>query len=223
MQVTFPHQQLFKEVQFYPVGMSLDPQRSISGAETIVPTMRGRWIAAATFQLIGEADSLEWRAFLAQMEGRVGTTLVPALSMFRPKDRDGHDLGFGDAAGIAHAQSWEHFGFENGNVERMTVAANAPLRAMQIDVTLGNTTGIRPGQDFSIGERLYRVQAHWQPDANTHRLMITPALREAVTAGARVEIEKPVCRMRFVSETEGQFPESKEIGAIVTCNFEEAI
>ncbi|RMC37492.1 hypothetical protein [Paracoccus alkanivorans] len=223
MEVTFPHLQLFKEVQFFPVGMSLDPQRSISGAETVVPTLRGHWMASASFQLVGEADTLEWRSFLAQMEGRIGTTLVPALSRFRPKDRDGHPLPFGDAAGLAHAQTWEHFGFQNTNIERMTVAANAPLRAMQIDVTLGDTTGIRPGQDFSIGDRLHRVQAHWQPDANTHRIMFTPALREAVAAGTKVEIEKPVCRMRFATEQEGAFAESREIGTIVTCNFVEAI
>ena len=185
--------------------------------------MRGRWLASCQFVLHGEAATLEWQAFLAQMEGRVGTTLVPAHYRFRPRDRDGHPLAFCDVADIADAQTWEHFGFSNTDIDRVTVAAGAPLRATQIDVTLGDTTGLRPGQKLSIGERLYRVQAHWQPNDTVHRLMIQPPLRQAVAAGARVEIEKPICRMRMTTETEGLFDQSLAVLPSVTVNFQEAI
>lgn len=223
MQVTFPHRHLVRDVRFYPIGMSLEPQRSINGAETIVPTMRARWMATAEFLLHDEAGTLEWEAFLAQMEGRIGTTLVPSWTRYRPKDRDGHSLAFCDTANLAHAQTWEHFGFENTDLDRVVVAANAPLRAMQLDISLNNSTGIRPGHKFSIGDRLYWCQAHWQPDANTHRIMFTPGLRQNVTAGTRIEIEKPVCRMRMVSEEEGVFGHGIDLLPTVTCNFEEAI
>lgn len=222
MQVTFPHQMLRQNAQFWLEGQSLDPVQSIGGAETVVPTMRGRWLASCGFVLHGEAATLRWQAFLAQMEGRVGTTLVPAFSRFRPKDRDGHGLSLCDIAGLADAQTWEHFGFENTEIARVTLAMPAALRATQIDVALADTTGLRPGQYFSIGERLHRVQAHWQV-GSVHRLMFQPPLRAAVAVGARVEIEKPVCRMRFVTETEGVFDQALEVMPSVTVNFSEAL
>lgn len=223
MQATFPHRLLRQASQFWLEGMSLEPQDSINGTTTVVPTMRGRWQASCQFVLRGEAATLEWQAFLAQMEGRVGTTLVPAHYRWRPRDRDGHPLAFCDVADLADAQTWEHFGFDNTDIRRVSVAASAPLRATQIDVTLGDTTGLRPGQKLSIGERLYRVQAHWQPNDTVHRLMIQPPLRQAVAAGARVEIEKPVCRMRMTTETEGLFDQSLAVLPSVTVNFQEAI
>ena len=223
MQATFPHRLLRQASQFWLEGMSLEPQDSINGTPTVVPTMRGRWLASCQFVLRGEAATLEWQAFLAQMEGRVGTTLVPAHYRWRPRDRDGHPLAFCDVADLADAQTWEHFGFDNTDIRRVSVAASAPLRATQIDVTLSDTTGLRPGQKLSIGERLYRVQAHWQPNDTVHRLMIQPPLRQAVAAGTRVEIEKPVCRMRMTTETEGLFDQSLAVLPSVTVNFQEAI
>ena len=127
MQVTFPHRLLRQASQFWIEGQSLDPQQSISGADTVTPTMRGRWLASCQFVLHGEAATLEWHAFLAQMEGRIGTTLVPAHYRWRPRDRDGHATAFCDAANIAGAQTWEHFGFENTDIRRVIVAASAPL------------------------------------------------------------------------------------------------
>ncbi|MFH5773599.1 hypothetical protein ACHFJ0_05055 [Paracoccus sp. NGMCC 1.201697] len=223
MQATFPHLALSQAAQFYMVGQSLETQESISGADTIVPTMRGRWTAAVSFALKGEAATLQWQAFLAQMQGRIGTTLVPARSRWRPRDRDGHGMSFCDTGNLGDAQTWEHFGFANTDLDRITVTASAPLRATEIELTLNDSTGLRPGQYFSLGERLHRVQAHWQPSETRHRILFEPPLRQAVEAGERVEIERPVCKMRMVSETEGTFDQSLDSFPIVTAQFVEAI
>lgn len=223
MQVTFPHLFLRQAMQFWIVGQSLDPQTSISGADTIIPTMRGRWMASASFALKNEGAVLQWQAFLAQMEGMVGTTLVPACSRFRARDRDGHGLSQCDVGNIAGAQTWTHFGFENTDITRAAVASAAPLRATQIDLKYYDTTGLRPGQYFSIGDRLHRVQAAWKPDSSTNRVMFQPPLRRAVGTNAIVEIEKPVCRMRFTTETEGVFDQSLDVLPVVTVAFQEAL
>lgn len=223
MQATFPHLALWQEVQFSLTGQSLEGRQSISGAETVIPTLRGRWSASASFVLKGEGAVLQWQAFLAQMEGRIGTTLVPARSRWRPRDRDGHAIAFCQTGGLADAQSHEHFGFANTLISYMTVAAAAPLRATQIDVRNLNTTGLRPGQFFSIGERLHRVQAHWQPGAEgTSRLMFQPPLRAAVGAGTRVDLGRPVCKMRFATDDEGLFDQSMPVLPRVQVNFVEA-
>ncbi|AWX94004.1 hypothetical protein DPM13_16425 [Paracoccus mutanolyticus] len=93
---------------------------------------------------------------------------------------------------------------------RISVAAAAPLRATQIDLTLVDSTGLRPGQYFSVGERLHRVQQAWRVGA-VNRIMFEPPLRAAVSAGARIEIERPVCKMRMVTETEGIFDHSLDV------------
>ncbi|MDN3712123.1 hypothetical protein QWZ10_10530 [Paracoccus cavernae] len=54
MQATFPHLALWQEVQFSLTGQSLEGRQSISGAETVIPTLRGRWSASASFVLKGE-------------------------------------------------------------------------------------------------------------------------------------------------------------------------
>lgn len=222
MQATFPHLALWQDVTFHLSGQSLDPGESISGAQTIVPTLRGKWMATASFVLHGEAATLQWQAFLAQMQGRIGTTLVPARSRYRPKDRDGKPLPFCDIANIKGAQTWEHFGFENTDIPRITLASPAALRATELSLTLNDSTGLRPGQFFSLGDRLHRVQHHWQP-GNGHRVMIEPPLRAAAPAGAVLEIAKPVCRMRMTSETEGLFDQSLNRLPSVTVNFMEAL
>ena len=222
MQATFPFLALSQAAQFRLVGQSLETQESISGIDTIIPTMRARWQATVGFALKGEPATLQWQAFLAQMEGRVGTTLVPVRSRFRPRDRDGQGLPFCDTGRLAGAQTWEHFGFANTEVTRISVAAAAPLRATQIDLTLVDSTGLRPGQFFSIGERLHQVQQHWRV-AGVPTIMFQPPLRQAVAAGTRIEIERPVCKMRMVSETEGGFVHSLDVFPTVTVNFVEAL
>lgn len=223
MQATFPHLALWQDVQFYIAGQSLEPEESVSGDKTIVPTMRGKWMASAKFVLRGEAATLQWQAFLAQMQGRIGTTLVPCRSRYRPKDRNGLPLPFCNIGGMAGSQTFEHFGFQNTPVNRIVLASAAALRATELDLTLIDSTGLRPGQFFSIGERLHRVQLHWRPNGATHRVMIEPPLRAAAPAGARLEIERPVCKMRMVSETEGLFDQAMAITPSTPVNFMEAL
>ena len=53
--------------------------------------------------------------------------------------------------------------------------------------------------------------------------MFEPPLRAAVGAGARIEIERPVCKMRMVSETEGIFDQSLDVFPQVQVQFSEAL
>ena len=222
MQATFPHLALWQDVTFHLSGQSLEPVESISGAQTVSPTLRGKWMAQASFVLRGEAATLQWQAFLAQMQGRIGTALVPARSRYRAKDRNGKPLPFCDVATIADSQTWEHWGLEGSDIPRVVLASRALLRATEIDIAMLDSTGLRPGQFFSIGDRLHRVQHHWQPSDST-RLMIEPPLRAPAEAGTVLEVARPVCRMRMTTETEGLFDQSLNRMPSVTVNFMEAL
>lgn len=223
MQVTFPHSALWQAVDFYLSGQSLDTQESISGVETVVPTMRGRWMATVNFAMKTEAQVLQWQGFLAQMQGRIGTTLVPVRSRFGTRDRDGHIVPFCETGGLAGAQTWEHFGFANSEIDRIEVASAVGLRGTQMDLRLIDSTGIRPGQFFSIGDRLYRVRQHWETSSFNHRITFDPPLRAPVASGTVLEVGRPVCLMRMISETEGVFDQSLDVLPRVRVSFAEAL
>lgn len=221
MRAAFPYQLLSQDVVPRFLGASLEAQQSISGAETVVPTLGGRWEVTCSFVIRGEGAQLAWQAFLAQMEGRFGTTLVPVITRFRPRTRDGRMATCATVAGLADAQTHEHFGIASAPLYAFTVDA-APLRATDLRITpTVHFLPIRPGQFFSIGERLYRVQLHWE-DAAGHMIRVQPPLREAVSAGAGAVVNRPVCLMRMVSEMEGELDHLLDRLPRVTCTFVEA-
>lgn len=224
MQVTFPYLAGWRSLRFWTVGNALTPQEGITGAETIVPVPRARWMASGEAVIRGEAGFLQWQAFIAQMEGMVGTTLVPCQTIFGARDRNGRRLSFGQTGGVQSAQTFEHFGMDGGAVQRLINVFDAPLRSTEISVTRHDSTGIRPGHFFSLGERLHQVQASWDAASDRQRIKFHPPLREAVAAEAPVEVVRPVCKMRFASETEGVLPQSFGAPlARITVNFVEVI
>lgn len=222
MRALFPHAARLRQSHPRLVGMSLETAQGLSGAETVVPTLRGRWEIDCTFVVRGEAAILGWQAFVAQMEGRVGTTLVPVISQWRPRDRDGHRVPPPRARGFADAQIFEHFGFDVDPAVTMEVLAPAALRATEILVAPQNTSGLRPGQLFTIGERLYRTRYTWETDAGT-RVSFQPPLRAAVAMGALVVLDRTQCLMRFRDEDAAEIPYLNYAVREVTVTFREAI
>lgn len=188
MQADFPDLAEVLDASVYMTGQTLDPQEGINGDSIPVPTMRGRWLAKVTLFIRGEDADLQYQAFLAQMDGRIGTTLVPAAGYRRPRDRHGRLLPF-----AAAPQS----------LPRVIVAEAAPLRATSLVMDVRDSTGLRPGHFFSLGPRLHRVRTSVAAGDGETLITFTPPLREAAAVGDRVEIDRPVCLMRFVTDSEG--------------------
>lgn len=221
MRATFPHTILHRTSEPRFIGASLDPQQSISGAETVIPVPTGRWSVTCSFVIAGEAGHLAWRTFLAQMEGTVGTTLVPIRSRFQTRTRDGRAASSCTVATLAGAQTHEHFGFATAPLYAFHVAS-APLRAVDLSIAPAATfLPPRPGQFFTIGERLYRVQHHWETDAG-HFIRVQPPLREAVPSGTGAVTNAPVCLMRLASVDDGSFEHLLDRLPVVTATFVEA-
>lgn len=224
MQAVFPFRAGWRSLRFWPEGMSLDPVQSINGTETIIPTLRGRWRTSGEVVIRSEEGVQAWQAFLAQMEGRLGTTLVPYVGHYGAKDRDGQHIPVDRVAALDTSSTWEGFGFETAPVATVTLAADAPLRARRIVLRYADTLGLRPGGMFSIGDHLHQVQSVWQTGVRRAEMTIRPPLRAPASAGTRVEIERPVCRMRLITEETGQF--SQTFGAFmakIPVEFVEAV
>lgn len=223
MRVLFPHQLINQGAAFRVVGQSRPAQQSVGGAMTVVAALGAHWQAQVTFLIKGEAAHLAYLAFLAGMEGQLGTTLLPCTMRFRPFDRDGDSVTRCNVAVLAGAQTSQHFGFVNAPVATLTLTEAALLRATRIKVALGNTTGLRPGHRFSIGERLYEAQLIWQDGAGATVVQFQPPLRAAAAAGSVVVADAPHCAMRRSDMDDGAYDHAMLRMQSVTHSFVEAI
>ncbi len=219
---TFPHQALFQSVRFELVGRSASGGVGLSGATTRVASNSAHWKAEATFLIRGEEGFLAWQGFVAQMQGTLGETLVPAWSRYLPYDASGRGLSRKDAVSPGGGIQ-DNTGFGQTALTHASLTTDAALRDGDIRLTLDDTTGVRPGHRIGIGERCYDVlSASVRPSGNVD-IRIQPLMREANLAGTRVILDRPVCRMRFETEGEGVVSFDTSPAQSVTVNFREVI
>ena len=196
--IAFPRFAKRYSAGFFLAGQMRGRETAISGAESIIPSFAGHWRVTMTFFLQNEDARLDWEGFLAQMEGGIGTTLVPVRLPYRPKGSGGGNAPVSTQPAFA---TFEHWSFVNETRAAITLREAAPLRSTDLDLTLSDSLGLRPGHGLTVGDRFYRVQRSWDDGA---KVRIQPPLREAAAAGAIIETDNPVCRMRFASEGEGE-------------------
>lgn len=206
--IRFPFRSRWKSAQFALTDLSRGAQRSLSGADVVTPSLSARWTASLeliTWQI--DADQ-GWAAFVAQMQGRLGTTAVPVWQRHRPLDALGREMPADQPVGdLSGGAPHELFGFANDPIIDVTIREAAPLRATEIIVDYINCGGIRPGHKFSIGGRLYVCRFH-AGDGSGARLQISPPLRAAAAVGDPVEVRAPICLMRFQDDNQGAVTET---------------
>ncbi|WPZ24861.1 hypothetical protein UM399_11875 [Sulfitobacter pontiacus] len=196
--IAFPRLAKKTSSGFRMAGQMRGRETAITGAESIIPSFAGHWVVTISFLMHTEAASLEWQGFLAQMEGGIGTTLVPVFLPYRPKNTQG---GPASVTGAPAFSTFEHWSFVNEGRAAITLATAADLRATDLDLTLSDSLGLRPGHGLTLGDRFHRVQRSWEDGS---KVRVQPPLRQAAVAGAVVETDNPVCRMRFASEGDGE-------------------
>lgn len=180
---------------------------SVTGYEQVTVSTAGRWKATLNIPIVRESAVLAARALGAQMQGRAGTILVPKWERHGPRNGNGRRFS---QQGIAQYETTSVRGELNFDLSAFgqeeethaTLAASAALGATQISVNLLDGEGPRPGQYFGIGRRLHLASHVWQvePGAATH-IRFWPPLRSAHTAGTRVILDRPLCLMRFASDS----------------------
>ena len=222
MRVQFPFLLMDQSAKFRAIGRSKDAQTSISGATTVVPSLSERWSCSVTLLIKGLRARAQYEAFEACMEGQLGTTLVPVHAQNRAVDQDGHRVTRCTTADFGDAETWEHYGFVAAPVATALVLEAAAVRATQLRVAFVNSTGLRPGQFFSIGERLHQVQYAWD-DAGVQVIQFHPPLRAAIEIGAVLVLDNPVCVMQLQSEAEGDYDQLSAGMQSITLNFVEVI
>jgi hypothetical protein len=220
---TFPHQALFQSVRFELVGRSASGGVGLSGATTRVASNSAHWKAEATFLIRGEEGFLAWQGFVAQMQGTLGETLVPAWSRYLPRDGQGRTLSRKEAVSVPPLGFGDNTGFAQTDTVHATLDGAAALRAGNIRVDYDNTIGLRPGHRIGLGERCHDIMSVSDNGDGTAVLTVTPLLRQAYANNAAVILDRPVCRMRFETEGEGVVSFDTSPVQSVTVNFREVV
>lgn len=204
--IDWPSFAIPRSAMFHPDVPSRSGGLSLNGFEQVTVSSAGRWRAVLDVPLLTENAVLSWRAFLAQMMGRVGTVRVPKWEKYGPTDRNGRRFDDLEAVGYeGDTLNWDLTGFGQSENPVAVLAAQANRGATQIVVSLDYVEGPRPGQYFGIGGRLHLVQTA-SHDENTGLMTVRfwPPLRVSAPIYTPVVLDRPTCLMRFASDTAGE-------------------
>lgn len=225
MTIAWPLQLRVRSSSFHPDVPSRSGGLSITGFEQVTVSNAGRWRASVTLPLHREHQVLAYRALISQMQGRVGTILVPHFQAYRPRDINGRKFSTSRAASYGeNGSNFDLSGWGQEEYTHATLEIGAALGATQISLNLVSGEGPQPGHYFGIGERLYLAHAVWQetPTSPT-QVRFWPRLREPATAGTRVILDRPVCRMRLADDGSGEVSFDLARFGDATLSFVEAV
>ncbi|MGX9144975.1 hypothetical protein [Mesorhizobium sp. 128a] len=187
-----------QNVAFDLDSRSLAGPASISGATQVISSSAGIWKATFGSVIVKSRQAvLAHRAVAALLDGRMGSILIPLCRAYQPVPAGAVAAGLYDEVPHSDLAFFDDDTGYVGTVIDVVAAANAAARATTLMVTVNYAGDVQPGQHFSISERLYRIRTF---DAVTGTMTIRPPLREAVTAGGRLEFDSPICRMRLLND-----------------------
>ena len=167
--------------------------QSLSGIEQLKVSPAARWEGKFRMPSMLPEEILVWRGFLASLQGRLGTFLLPAFEYGRqpwPRDANGRVLS-PDVVGTANATIG------------VPVAAPAALNATQVVVKPVYAGPILPGHRFSVGAQLFEIQLVTANNDGTLALSVRPWVRSAFGPGTVAEFANPTVKVRFKTDDEG--------------------
>jgi hypothetical protein len=222
----WPAALLPRKVEFQPETQSRSGGLSLTGSEQVTVSNAGRWRAKVTVSIRGEASNLALRAFVAGMEGRAGTVVVPKWEHYRPRDLNGREFSQVHAASYDGREfNFDLSGFgQSDDVVHAQLAVPAALGATRLSVIVNDGDGPRPGHYVGFDDRLYRVSQAWEVvEGGPLQLQVWPRLRAPAVMAAKVILDKPVCLMRFADDSTGEQALSHAGSGRATFDFVEAI
>lgn len=204
MTILWPSQVLKPQhVGFDIVPRSLAGPTSVSGVTQVVASDAGIWRAVLSSILVrGREAIITYRAIATILEGRLTPILIPRCRAWQPVPDGAVDAGLYDE--VPHSDDAlfsDDSGYQSTVID-VTLASGIAAYTTSASITIGYADTLMPGQDFSIGERMYRLKSVVYASATSAAITFRPQLREAAAAGARLEFDNPVCRMRLATDNE---------------------
>lgn len=201
MTLLWPMQVLRPRVVAFDIApRSLAGPSSVSGFGQVVASDAGLWKATLGEILVhSRQERLAFRALATLLEGRLNPILIPLCRGDQPVPEGAVEAGLYGTVPHDDGAPFDDDSEYSGTVIDVVAASNAAVRAVSMTVTVNYAGEIQSGQNFSVGERLYRVRTF---DPDTDELTFRPQLREAVSIGDRLEFDNPIGRFRLASDAE---------------------
>lgn len=201
---------------------SLSGPPSISGAVQVVSSDAGIWrLTLDAIPVLREQQVKAWRGIDNLLEGRLRPIVVPITRAYQPgwgiNDALTYPVKHSDGAPFNDGSGYV------GQTMDVRLAGSVAVRATTLNVTIGYGGEIEPGQHFSIGERLYRVRTIIYTSDATATINFRPPLREAASAGARVEFDDPVVRVKLASDDAMALPLEANMRSFPSISFVEDV
>lgn len=186
-----------RHVAINPAPVTLSGPVSLSGFRQAIASPAAVWAIKYDLMRVTQSGRLPWRALAAQIEGRATPIVLPVYDreQLRP-------LAALASGGVTHSDgsSLSDGSLYRGGRVQVIAAAAAVAGAATLDVERIASGTLRPGMHFSIGLRLYRIKSVLSASGAMATLGIWPTLREAVLAGAELEFDEPVCKVRLADD-----------------------
>lgn len=199
--------------------------QSYTGAEQTVTSPAGRWEGQMTFPHMDRGTLLNWRGFVAAMQGRLGLALVPVFEAGRqpwPSDSFGRRLT--PAVARSARLRGTAYAIDPALVPAISIKCAAPAALNAVSLVLAPSVSgpIQAGHRFSLGGSLYEIMQAASNADGTVSVAIRPWLRSAVAANTICEFASPICAMRFKTDDEGALDLEGNRFANPTVNLVEA-
>ncbi|MEM7301922.1 MAG: hypothetical protein AAF468_12620 [Pseudomonadota bacterium] len=174
--------------------------QSFEGVSQVVASNAAFWVVTFATIPIATAEQVKaWRAMSMGCAGRRNPILLPVISAIAPLP-----VGATPVVPVPHSDG-TYFSDGSGYVgtnNDVVLAGAIVVGATTARVTQSFGGLLEPGQDFSIGERLYRINtvAAVTDSATDYDISFMPPAREAALAGVRMEFDKPVIKARLKTD-----------------------
>jgi len=186
-----------RHVSIVPAHATTAGPVALSGYRQAVESPAGVWSATMSgFRIVSPAEIKMWRALSVQIKGRVTPVVVPVF------DRDELLPIIGPPGYVPHSDGSTHSDgtlYRTGRAQVITDQVVA-RGAVSMRVELISAAAIEPGMHFSVGHRLYRVESITAIAGSKTTMRFWPMAREAMIAGAELDFDTPVCKVRFVDD-----------------------
>lgn len=195
-----------RTVAFNPRGMTISGPIALNGQSQVVAGDAGYWVATLGLLSIATPGAIKkFRALRAQLDGGASHILVPAFDKKSapwpyaggPPENENQPQQWSDGAGFSDGSAWYNPAI------LIYLAEAAELRAGRIVIDIANAGAVEGGEYFSlVGGGMHVVKRVVSASGTERTIDIWPPLRGAVPAGRRCEFERPVCKMRLLSDEE---------------------
>lgn len=175
--LTWPFGVVPARIELSVASMSKSGGQSLFGGEQIVASPAARWEGKLLLPSMNKSMLLDWRGFIAALQGRLGTFNMPIFDCGR-----------------------QPFGL--GAVITVTAAA-AAINATTLTLTVTAGGGLLAGHRFSISGRLYEIMRSVAAGGGVYTVDIHPSLRAALGAATPCQFANPTSLMRLATDAEG--------------------